>query len=278
MSMPEIRGVKLPFNLHDVFAFLLPGLTLAALLLVPLEWLKETNLRSLWVTQPAHLAWLLTLALLVAGYVLGHVIGVLAGLPVEKAIVGRWMKYPTHNMLFRKEGILHLRFFRRPYGAAFALSFWEAFKTTFGIARTEAEEDDVFWLTFQYVTCNCPPASARATYFLSLAHFSRNLALAFGVGAVFAFSLPFWTPASRWIWVWYALPCAIVASCFLWKYLMLFRQFTDEIFRAFYAHHVTTRSGPLRSGNKVGPGAAQEAALSAPLESVAGLTPLLWTG
>ena len=92
---------------------------------------------------------------------------------------------------------------------------------------------DIFWLCFEFVAHNCPTAFARATHFLNLYGFSRNLSMVFFFSALVLLSFELLEGMRLHLSI--SIVYALTAFFLFWNYLKLLRRLNDEIYRAFYS-------------------------------------------
>lgn len=230
--MKEETNPRTYFWAYDIFGYLLPGLGLVGGLLV-----GTTELRGRVGPQATAGVASVVLLLLVA-YVVGHVVAALSGLLLERAVIAMWLGYPTYHM-FRKDGhaagALSRAFgYFRPYSRPFKRELMRRFTEEFGVE--EPDDNDLFWLSWSYISLHHPAAFKRGTHFLDLYGLSRNLSMACLLIAGLPL-LPDWSAV---------LPAAMWSSAFAGSALLLFlnyvkllRRLNDEVYRGFLAHKMS---------------------------------------
>lgn len=278
MNFLEARSVKVPFTFYDFFGYLLPGISLGALVLLSADIPKAFELLDLKLKGdallPRHTFVLydfievlrlspvfVAVAALLLSYILGHIIAAFSGFALERIMVERWLGYPADNLFFGRAievkwrtGFLRtsanrvldkLCFpkYRRRYSEDFSTKFAVKFQETFDLRFENGA--DIFWTTFQFVAYNCPAAFQRSMHFLNLYAFSRNLSMTFimASGVLVYLSV---AEGFQIDWRFVALYLFISLSLF-WNYLKLMRRLNDEIFRGFYAYITTVKERTEKS-------------------------------
>lgn len=90
----------------------------------------------------------------------------------------------------------------------------------------------MFWISFSYISLHHPIAYKRATHFLELYGFSRNMSMSF----VFISLLPIfphWNNDFIASWILSTVSLFIAFILFV-NYTKLLRRLNDEVFRGFY--------------------------------------------
>jgi len=251
MNLNEIKNVKIPFTLYDIFGYLIPGLTFLILLLLSYDIPKAIELIVLKISEETITKTypfifieivssiqmspiFITAFIILVSYIVGHIIAVFASLIFERFIVEKYLNYPTANLFSGKSPKWNLFFpkYRRSYGNEFIEQFNISFKKQFGIPPEDP--NDIFWISFEFVANHCPNAFARSIHFLNLYGFSRNLSMSFLLSSM----------TLTIVWFSYDIPLSmlqisiyIFISIFLfWNYLKLLRRLNDEVYRGFYSH------------------------------------------
>ena len=106
----------------------------------------------------------------------------LSSFALERLLLRHILKYPTQQMFKESDNTskyikLFFPGYFRPYSKIFQSIVREKIKKEFSIEA--AEEHDLFWLCWSYVCANHPVAYKRATHFLELYGFSRNMSISF---------------------------------------------------------------------------------------------------
>ena len=273
MKLSDLRYVKIPFTLYDLFGYLLPGVFFFALFPITYDAGTVMDLLARFMSSHSvgnHIQngffllqvvnvvkaspWLITVYFFLVAYLLGHVIAALSGFFLERLAVEKFLKYPAANMfnLRTHEGFIEkivfaalkhvpawdtlkdfvFRNYRRPYSPDFINAFNDRFRETF---RVDAQnQSDIFWLCFAYVSQNCPSTFQRASHFLNLYGFARNLSMMFFifVPTMFGFEISRGLQLSGWIFLGYL----IIGIGFFWQYLKFFRRLNDEVYRGFVSY------------------------------------------
>lgn len=249
--------VKFPFTLYDIFGYLIPGATLIISILLAHDLIGMVKL--IWFhgngqypadEMPHYLgmiaecykesAIVTTVFALLVSYVTGHAIAVGSSFVLEKFALEFFIGYPAVTMfkldakgmpkwkrtLRRCWGVSH---YARPFSPEFIETFQELFSKRFQGKFKDAR--DMFWLSFELVSMNCPNAFLRVMHFLSMYGFSRNMSFAFLLSSLLL--LPYcWAHGGlSWI-VWLAYVVLVMA--FYLNYMKLLRRLNDEVFRATY--------------------------------------------
>ena len=226
-----VRGTFWPY---DVFGYLLPGLVLLAVAARANEFAGRLY-SSYWHDGK----WTHVVVVVGMAYVAGHVIAAFSSWILERGLLRKRMGWPTERMFpestertWGRSRVLNFFVpeYGRPYSAAFRADVARLFRERTG--GDVAEFHDRFWLAWNYVGLHAPVAHRRATHFLELYGFSRNLAMS----ALMAAAVPVvygWTaPVPWWAWSPGWLVVAVVMFC---NYAKLLRRLNDEVFRAFVA-------------------------------------------
>lgn len=267
------RGYFWPY---DIFGYLVPGAVFLGATL--LAWPKSREFVTL---DPVWAA----IAFLTIAYILGHVIAALSSTLFERTIVKWLLGYPTERQFsdswvpktwFGKwldksklgKWALHavnflLFGYFDPYSAAFQARFREIFTRTFSVpfppregnrSRSgpgESDQRDLFWLVWSHIATHNPVAFRRATHFLELYGFARNLSLSFLALAVGPLLIPVWSFGSEALWV---TSCLAVAGTLFISYTKMFYRAHNEIYRAFVAGNLTPAPAAAATAVRNGPG------------------------
>jgi hypothetical protein len=219
---------KVSFWAYDIFGYLLPGLVLIA------GYAKS----NIWVYDNIHIHWTSGsyadyAIILGVAYTVGHIVSGLSSLILERLLLRRFPKYPTYQMFKpdddtpKKVKIFFPGYFR-PYSKEFQKSVRDKIKTEFNI--DDPEEHDLFWLCWSYICLNHPVAYKRATHFLELYGFSRNMSMSFLL-LVPATWFASWTDTMNgYVWSFGTLFSAWILFV---NYTKLLRRLNDEVYRAF---------------------------------------------
>ncbi len=277
MGLSDFRYVRVPFTLYDLFGYLLPGIFFFALFPITYDAGSAMNLAADYIRNQTvrgdttnhffllqfvglvhQSPWLLAAYFLLVSYLLGHVIAALSGLLLERLGVEKFLKYPAANMfgLRTHEGFIEtttfallkkipqwdsvkqfiFRNYRRPYSQEFIDRFKNKYVERFKVAPNNPS--DVFWLCFAFTSQNCPATFERASHFLNLYGFARNLSMMF-----FAFSIVMigfeWSKGLH-INCWVESAYLLLGIGFFWQYLKFFRRLNDEVFRGFVSYTSVT--------------------------------------
>ncbi|MGB9694038.1 MAG: hypothetical protein ACPLYF_04270 [Fervidobacterium sp.] len=267
MEFPKFKTVQIPFTLYDFFGYLLPGITFGALMLLSfdlpnaIQLVTEKVLGHRTDSSPSFLfmdfisllhksPWFISLFGLLISYIIGHVIAALSSYFLERIFVQAWLKYPTENMfqLNEKKKKWLFKNFRRSYTSEFVERFKSQFELFFNLPISNS--NDTFWITFSFIAHNCPSTFARATHFLNLYGFSRNLSMTFLLSGLvlFIFELIYTQPL-QWLII---ISYIAISITLYWNYLKLLRRLNDEIYRGFYAFVTSSKyvaAAPNRNKN-----------------------------
>ncbi len=114
MKPSDVRYIKIPFTLYDLFGYLLPGLLFFALFPITYDFSKIINIVSDYIRTGAYCErtflllqirdtlsispLLLLFYCILIAYLVGHVIAALSSLILERFFVDKFLKYPAANM------------------------------------------------------------------------------------------------------------------------------------------------------------------------------------
>lgn len=236
--MEEQKRIRSYFWGYDVFGYLLPGALLALVAAKTNSWVYEQVVGH-WHIEDATIGIYLIdfLVLIFFVYILGHIISGFSSLILERLLLRNTFKYPTYRMF--KDGnypevpkwkdILFPGYFRA-YSPTFQQSFYEKFDKKFESLNRDTH--DLFWVSFSYISKNHPVAYKRATHFLELYGFSRNISMSFILIATLPL-FPYWDESFINQWVLSGTSLLIAFIMFV-NYTKLLRRLNDEVFRAFY--------------------------------------------
>lgn len=251
------------FWAYDIFGYLLPGLVLMALLAAGNETVGKPII-DLWTSN--H--WQNVFVVAGFAYVVGHVIAAASSWALERHLLKNTLGWPTQRMFGLK--IEHKGFFTKcclirfllrwgvtpillwvvpDYGRAYSPSFQKTVRDRMRDVIPEHSDDfhDWFWLVWNYVAHHHPVAHKRATHFLELYGFSRNLAMTLLGACLLPFLNTWKEPLPRWMWITLCLGSAVLLFS---NYAKLLRRLNDEVYRAFVSLSMrppavaTSDSGP----------------------------------
>ena len=226
---------------YDVFGYFLPGL-------VGVLAYSEGNraigsiMDRLWITGR-----LLDIVVLAAAvYISGHIIAALSSWFLEKQILRGVLKYPTTRLfsttpvdttsLRARLGNVLFPGYLTQYSTEFQARFRQLFRETFSLEPSDPR--DCFHLCWSYVCLFHAPAYHRASHFIDLYGFARNLSMCF----VLIFPAPFvrgWTGIlPTWLW---CVTCLFVALTMFVNYAKLLKRLDDETYRGFVSHASTRK-------------------------------------
>lgn len=222
------EAAKVSFWAYDIFGYLLPGLLLLAGLTVSNKWMAS-YLGNHWNSQNyADYAIILGIA-----YIFGHVISGLSSFLLERLFLRHVLGYPTQQMFKEKDDTpkyvkIFFPGYFRPYSQPFRDAVRKKVRKKFTLGVTD--DHDLFWLSWSYICAHHPVAYRRATHFLELYGFSRNMAMSFLL-LVPSTWLPTWTDTMNgYLWSAGAFSCAWILFV---NYTKLLRRLNDETYRAF---------------------------------------------
>jgi hypothetical protein len=250
----ELRSAQIPrtaFWPYDIFGYLLPGAVLSIAVGVAngavdvVGATGGTPERARVTPSLAEAA----LGLLIA-YLAGHMVAALSSRLLEYEALRRFWGLPTALMFpqggagasvvrrwrrvarwfgARLLGILQPSY-RRPYSPAFRDAFDSLFRETFHTKETNIDQHDRFWMCWEYITLHHPVGYRRATHFLELYGFSRNVSMAFLLCALLLLFGGWQAPITPGWWV---TASVVLGAVFFANYLKLIRRMNDEVYRAF---------------------------------------------
>lgn len=236
--MEEQKSIGSYFWGYDIFGYLLPGAIFALAAAKTNTWVFDQvagHWHSEGTTFGIYFIDLLVLVFFV--YILGHIISGISSLILERWILRNTLKYPTGRMFqdgeFPKVSMVKNLFFPgyfRAYSPAFQESFYEKFENKFKSLNRDTH--DLFWVSFSYISHHHPVAYKRATHFLELYGFSRNISMSFILIALLPL-LPGWNGDFINPLILSGISIMIAFVMFV-NYTKLLRRLNDEVFRAFY--------------------------------------------
>lgn len=275
--MPELKATSIPFAAYDFFGYLLPGFFFVAILIFEYDMGRAMSFyldhgdsfngitaKSELFKLPylmKFLAWdqLLTdfkvvpfVLLLIACYLLGHIIAALSSYFLEKLVVASILGYPSNNLFKINQATNQFRRFFRRLANRYCLSFDQFFidkykevaDNRFGY---EVSKHDYYWLGFADIVRYLPSAYQRTMHFVSLYGFTRNTCAAFLLYIPFrlftkaiylALHVPFALRATNYL----ILSAYLLIGLFLFaSYLKHYRRQTIELFYAFYGLHTNNQ-------------------------------------
>jgi len=216
------------FWAYDIFGYLLPGL-----LILAAAWLTNCRLRNI-VTEFPNMEYLASLAVLASvAYLTGHIVAALSSVVLERSFLKHAIGYPSQWLLSladEKDYKLFKLFghYKSAYSAEFRDHFLKLFEQTFGFKPTDSQ--DIFMLCWSYVSISHPNAYKRATHFLELYGFSRNVSMVFLLLCLLPF-LPGWNSFFATM-PWFIF-CLLSGLLMFKNYTKLLRRCDDEVIRGF---------------------------------------------
>jgi hypothetical protein len=224
----SFEGAGVPFSAYDFFAYLASG----ALIVATVDVLHGQQ----WLFTKDHpLA--LDVFLILAAYILGHIVAQLSSTIFEYGLVGRGLLRPSFVLMGRtRAGFKYIfRLYCRPLAQETRERVIEqARKRGFGGVG------EALFLHVWSVMKQDAPTMARLDQFRNLYGFARNITLSLFVVALLIFIGPFDSrPGIAAGWAWCALALALVM---LFRYLKFLRQYSYEILVS-YAEFVPKAEG-----------------------------------
>jgi hypothetical protein len=232
------KAIRSYFWGYDIFGYLLPGAIVALVATKTNTWVYEQVVGH-WHSEEATFGiyFIDFIVLLFFVYILGHIISGISSLLLERWILRNTLNYPTSRMfqdgnepeVSRIRDILFPGYFRA-YSTSFQESFYEKFEKKFQSLNRDTH--DLFWVSFSYISQHHPVAYKRATHFLELYGFSRNMSMSFILIALLPI-IPFWSDEFISGWT-LSITSVLIAILMFINYTKLLRRLNDEVFRAFY--------------------------------------------
>lgn len=224
---------QVSFWAYDFFGYLLPGAFLLASFTKANLYVHEMVSPHWGTASYADYAILICIA-----YTLGHVVSSLSSYLLEKLILRKFLGYPTIQMFKEenKKAPVFERIFSPGYFRSYSNQFQSIFKKLFDerFGLKQFDEHDYFWLTWSYVVAREPVAYRRATHFLELYGFTRNMSMTF----ILIGTATWWYGWSNFVNGYlFSSICFVFAIALFSNYTKLLRRLNDEIFRAFVALH-----------------------------------------
>jgi len=150
-----------------------------------------------------------------------------------KTLLSVFLKYLTDNLAYRTVKLPSWLYYTpvayfRPYSEEFKKRLFERFQKVFGF--TPEDENDLYHLTYTYVTLHHPPAFKRTTHYIELYEFSRNISMSLFLLSIIPI-FPQWNHIiNGWLW---SVVTLVLGSFMFLNYLKLFRRVNYEMYRAF---------------------------------------------
>lgn len=220
--------MKIPFSVYDFFAFLATGFVLlcASDYAFDLGWLKQKEL------PPGMIG-----ALIVGGYILGHVVAHLSSFFIEHVFLRGVLKSPEETLFASKVGgVCPYLFpvFYKPFPEETQRRVLERASA----AGIERPGRGLFFHCFATVKRDKATAD-RLSNFLNVYGFCRNVCMASMIAAavlLFAALRPVdwstWTGVDKDKLAWAGV-AALVAVGLFYRYLKFFKHYTEEVFRDY---------------------------------------------
>jgi hypothetical protein len=219
---------KVSFWAYDIFGYLLPGLVLIVGFAKSNQWVYD-NVHLHW-TSGSYADYAIILGI---AYTIGHLVSGLSSFALERLLLRHILKYPTQQMFKENDNTskyvkLFFPGYFRPYSKDFQKSVKDKIKKEFDIEPSE--EHDLFWLSWSFVCANHPVAYKRATHFLELYGFSRNMSMSFLMLVPSTWFASWTNTMNGYLW---SLSALFAAWILFVNYTKLLRRLNDEVYRAF---------------------------------------------
>jgi hypothetical protein len=237
---------KTTFWAYDIFGYLLPGVVLLLAVTVANEPVRLFVVANLVEPSATDL-----LILFIGTYIVGHFIAAISSRLLEAFLLRHAWGYPTAVMFpvqnhdanltkWRRFGRWLLRAtaailqpgYRRAYSSDFQSWFTRLFRETFQTGTGAIDQHDRFWMCWEHIALFHPAAYRRATHFLELYGFSRNVSAAFLLASVLP-AFEGWSEPLGFSWLEWALVNIAIGAVFFANYLKLIRRMNDEVYRGF---------------------------------------------
>lgn len=217
-------NLKIPFTFFDFFGYLFPGFIffVAILWILVPEQAYQKTIDFFNLTK--DFKYIISFAILIIIYSLGHVVSSLGSYLFEGLLVGKWLGYPSEH-LFNDERKNTWPF--SSYGKNYSERFRDAFNEKSKEQLGDFNSYDKFMLCFTFVKEKCPTTFGRLTIFISLYDFSRNSAIALLILAIVSILKSYYI---------YSVLLFGLTFLFTSRYLKFFRIYGDEVFRTFYLY------------------------------------------
>jgi hypothetical protein len=237
---------KVNFWAYDIFGYSLPGMVLFLGLAASNSWLFD-KINDLW-TNANYVDYVILAGV---AYTFGHVVSGFSSYLLERLILRHLIGYPTSQMFKSTDNtsrIVKLFFpgYFRPYSAAFQDLVRTRMRKLYSANR--GDYHDFFWLAWSHVCANHPVAYYRATHFLELYGFSRNMSMTFLL-LVPSTWFPTWSNlVNGYLW---SFGCLGIATILFLNYTKLLRRLNDEVYRAFVVS--STSAGTTSQDDRADP-------------------------
>lgn len=221
---------------YDIFGYLLPGALLALIGAKSNSWIYD-QLVGHWKNPDLSLGINIVdvIVLLFFVYILGHIISGISSFILERLLLRKTLDYPTYRMFNNTEERVWrvFRFMFPGYFRAYSKEFRESILSKYKSRYPDLNKNthDLFWVCFSWISMHHSTAYRRATHFLELYGFSRNISMSFIFIALLPM-LPHWTGFIHW-----SILSGInlfVALVMYINYTKLLRRLNDEVYRGFY--------------------------------------------
>jgi len=208
---------KIPFGVYDFFAYLSSG----TVMLVALDQVSRTGL----LTQP-HITPALAVVLVIAAYVVGHIVAHFSSFLLEHRFCGKLLYRPTTLLLGSAPHFVFLSKLFPNYHRALPASTRIRIREQAASRGFTAHGEALFLHAYALVTAN-EKAQARLDEFRNQYGFARNMSFAFIVSGLMLTIARYFGDSLSWMFILLVFGAGIAL---LYRYLKFFRQYSCELF------------------------------------------------
>jgi hypothetical protein len=216
--------IKSPFNIYDLLSYLANGFILIIAVFF-LFFNEEEFIANIIEKLSLSIG---IIILVIASYIVGHLISMLSSSFFEKIIVKYILGYPSRNFFLKKPAqfkvikkIFGFYFYKTPYNHDVIDRIENKYKKIFKLDFNKWES---FNLCFHHVKENSQTTYNRLLTFISIYGFCRNLSLNFLIIAIMMLVNNY---------IFFGVGAIVLSYLFFLRYLKFFRQYGDEVYKTF---------------------------------------------
>lgn len=274
--MEEVKEIKQPLGLYDVFGYILPGFFFIILFIVDLdgtkiiEYMNRSKNSSLKYSEveksfkinylnhfvfdnSQHSFGIISLIiLLIICYIIGHVLSAFSSF-ANKHFVKHYLNHPSHNLLnenFEKINHKHLicRFFdinnwqfSQPLDENIQKSITKKLNKIYAF---NVSLNDKYWLVYTYISTQHNYLTRRISHFVNLSGFTRNICgtTIFYIIVRLTILWPIFKFQLSCSTVFVLVLYVIIGVIFFWSYLRIHRRQAYDMFYIFLSVDINKKS------------------------------------
>lgn len=208
---------KTPFSVYDFLAYLSAG----SVLIASVDYVYGSPImKTKDISAPT------AIALLLAAYILGHVISHISNWLLESILIRRILDLPTTHLMSEVK-ILGFKCLVFPgYYRPLPASVQNRVKDGIASRNCTATDDGLFLHCYSIATANLEKLQSRLDDFRTQYGFARNMSCSLLIAAATIFSYRISRHDLHIRWAFIALTCGITM---LYRYLKFFRQYSYEL-------------------------------------------------